>query len=180
MVAAGDHLSALVLLDDLPDHVQKSKAGLLMRIMATPVEKESEYLAVIDEYSALYPGDPSLGLITLDAAVLRKDIENMQKLMTELKAWSGDGYLDLMHGGILASFGESEKANAITENVNPESFGIASAHEYKLNIALILEDHAETLKQLRVLRDDYGYEFNDLSTIEGFEKFQQSPEYQQW
>ena len=47
-------------------------------------------------------------------------------------------------------------------------------------MGLAVKDHAEVLKQLRVLRDEFGLQFSDLSKAEGFEDFAKSPEHEQW
>ena len=46
--------------------------------------------------------------------------------------------------------------------------------------AIYFEDHPLLLNALKTLASDHAVEFEDLSTIEGYEAFVRSPEYQQW
>ena len=46
--------------------------------------------------------------------------------------------------------------------------------------AIYYEDHSLLLRALKILSSDHAVEFEDLRTIEGYEVFVRSPEYQQW
>ena len=46
--------------------------------------------------------------------------------------------------------------------------------------AIYFKDHPLLLNVLKTLASDHAVEFEDLSTIEGYEAFVRSPEYQQW
>ena len=46
--------------------------------------------------------------------------------------------------------------------------------------AIYFEDHPLLLHALKTLASDHAVEFEDLSTIEAYEAFVRSPEYQQW
>jgi len=182
-IVAGDMAGALDLYGKLPADVQKRKMIQVYRLtaLAQLAERETEYLQAMDQYAELFPGDPSLALISIDAAVLRDDMDLLIKAHGDLTTWSaGDPILDLIVGAVLANSGRPEEAQAMVADVDPASLGLESAHDYRLAIALGNDDHPETLKQLTALRDNYGYEFQDLSTAEGFESFVRSPEHVTW
>ena len=40
--------------------------------------------------------------------------------------------------------------------------------------------HATVLENLRAMRDQYGFEFSDLTDAEGFEEFVESEQFQEW
>ena len=135
----------------------------------------------IDDFIAAFPDDAAVGLITIDAAVFREDHELLMKSYDQLQRFTGgDPLLSLMIGGVLANQGNADQAKKLTESIDPSTIGLASAHDYKLSVAMAVDDHAGTLKELITLRDEYGYELSDLTNIEGFEKFIASPQHEQW
>ena len=83
-------------------------------------------------------------------------------------------------GGVLASFGEHEKANKLVADVDVAGIKMASAHEFRLSVSIASDDHAESLQQLTALRDDYGYQFSDLSKVPEYKAFSESPQHKTW
>lgn len=180
-IRAGDTKQALSVYNKLDSESKKLKLAQLARIMATPVEDEENYLAAIDEYAASFPNDPSLALICIDAAYLRSDAQQLYEAFQALQKWTGgDDYLKLMIGSILCQLGDIETAKQLYRDVSPENVDSDSKHDFALGLTLGIDDHAGTLQHLRVLRDEYGYEFSDLRGVEGFEKFADSEEFQAW
>ena len=180
-VAKGQHEKALRIYRRMPKRLQKNKLPMLNRIMATSAEDEKAYLKAVDDFLEVFPEDSAAGMILLDAGALRGDVDLILKSHRSLTKWTGgDPYLDLLVGSNLASLGEVTKAVELTRNTDPEDVGTADAHDYKLAIALLAKDHPETLKQLRVFRDRYDFEFGDLRQAEGFEDFAKSPEFSDW
>ena len=53
----------------------------------------------------------------------------------------GDPYIDLLVGGLLTNFGKVEEAVEMTRDIDPADVGVASAHEFKLSVALASNDH---------------------------------------
>ena len=180
--AAGNKAEALRVYDSLPEDTRQLKAVLLMKMQILDVdEDEAVYLETIEKYSKLYPNDPSLGIVTLDAAYIRKDVALLEKSRTLLQEWTGgDPYLDLLMGGLLAELGEVDKAVQLTKDIDPSPLNFADPHDYKMSIAMANKDYQTVLKELRVLRDKFGYQLGDLKGVEGFEGFVDSPEYAEW
>jgi hypothetical protein len=178
---AGQTEEVMRLYQALPKDRQETKMAMLAVIMATDVTQEEAYLAAIDRYVAKFPNDPSIGMITLDAAALRRDAKLLETARKQIQSWTGgDPYVDLLVGGNLASMGLADEAVAMTKDIDPAPLKVATGHDMKLSIALAVEDYATVLKHLRILRDDYGFEFSDLSEVDGFQGFAQSPEFAQW
>lgn len=181
-VNSGQKAKALKICKSLPPKTQEMKLILLMKMQCLDIEEdEATYLATIDQYANLYPNDPSLGLITLDAAFLRKDTELLEQSRSLIQAWTGgDPYVDLIVGGLLINLEKVDEAVELTKDVDPEPLGVADAHDFKLTIALAIDDHPTVLKELLVLRDKFGFQLGDLKGAEGFEGFIESPEYSEW
>lgn len=178
---SGDHRKALQIYEQLSSESKKIKTVQIGRLMAAMNLPSDEYLKVIDEYEKRFPNDPSLPMVLIDAAVMREDAEQLEEAHTALNAWTGgDPYLDLMVAGVLANFGQVSRAQEMIEEIDVDAVGVANAHDFALNVALMGKDHEMALAQLRKLRDDYGYQFGDLRIAEGFEDFVNSSSFQEW
>ena len=85
-----------------------------------------------------------------------------------------------MFGSLFIQFGKPERAIELTKDIDPTPVGLSAAHDYKLTIGLETGDQEEVLRQLIILRDDYGFQFADLRTAEGWEDFVASPQFANW
>lgn len=180
---SGNAELVLTMYEQLPADVQSLKLMQIQRLTALSSidEREDDYLKAIELYEKDFPNDPSLGLISIDGAVMRDDMQLLDKSHQNLNRWSaGDAYLDLMIACVMSNSGKIQRAEEIIKDADIASLGLASAHDFRMTIALGSDDHAETLKQLVILRDDYGYEFSDLREAEGFEAFTESPQFATW
>lgn len=179
---AGNNAEALRIYDSLPSKTQNMKLVLLSKMSNLDIDKdEAAYLETIEKYSKLYPKDPSLGLVTMDAAYIRKDLALIEKSRKLIQAWTGgDPFLDLLVGMLLADLGEVDKGVELTKDIDPSPLRFAAAHDYKMTIALAANDYPTVVKELGVLRQSFGYEFGDFKGVEGFEGFVDSPEYTEW
>lgn len=180
--AAGHRAKGNAIFKSLPTETQNSKVVLLLKMQNMDIEKdETEYLETIDLYAKLFPGDASLGLITLDAAYLRKDLEMLEESRSIIQGWTGgDPFIDLLVGGLLVTLDKVDEAVELTKDIDPAPLGLADAHDYKMTIALANKDHQTVLKELRVLRDKFGYQFSEFGGVEGYEGFVDSPEHSEW
>lgn len=177
---SSDYVKVMQIYEELPSDEKESKSVQLHRLVAAMNLESDEYLQVIDEYEQRFPNDPSLPMITMDAAVMREDFEQLEKSYAALQLWvGGDPLLDLMVASTFASFGRVERADEIVADIDVNAVGIADAHEYALNMALVKKDHEAVLTQLRKLRE-YGFGYGDLQEAEGFEEFVKSSAYQAW
>ena len=181
-VNAGKKEKVLAIYNSLPAKSQEMKVILIMKMQYLDIEAdEATYLETIDQYTKLFPNDPSLGLVTLDAAYLRKDFALLEQARSSLQTWTGgDPYVDLVIGNLLAELNKVEEAVQLTKDIDPGPLGLADAHDFKLTIALANKDYPSVLKGLRALRDQFGYQFSDLRDAEGFEGFVDSPEFSEW
>ena len=178
----GDPRRAIEIHNSLPKEVQDRKVVLLSLISAANLTgDDSIYQQAIKRYVQNYPDDPSSGFAAIDLAVMQKDAEQLRRSYESIKNWTGgDPFLDLLIGSALCQMGQVEEGSEMTRNIDPASLPLASAHDFKLSIALLAKDHETVLKNLRIMRDEYGYEFSDLREAEGFEEFVKSDQFQAW
>lgn len=160
---------------------QAMKLVQLGRIMASANEDDVVYLALLDQYAERFPDDPSLGLVLIDAAYLRKDPVKLQKAYDALNAWTGgDYYLTLIISTAMAEFGELERGKALYRNIDPQSFRTENAHDIGLGSAMALDEFDGMLRHLTALKNEYNYDFQDLRQVEGYEGFVQSEQFKEW
>ncbi|MDA8563473.1 hypothetical protein N9L06_03370 [Mariniblastus sp.] len=179
--AFGFEEEALKLYDQLPDRLKMNRIMMLSRTKAIPDDNQSAKTTAVKECLANFPEDPAGAMMALDVGAINADIDLLLKSHQILNQWTGgDLYLDLLVGASLAGFGSHDLALKMTESIDPSSAGVSSANTFKLSISLAVGDHAEVLKQLRILRDEFKVEFSDLRESEKFRSFVASPEYEQW
>ncbi|MCS7466629.1 hypothetical protein NZK35_08230 [Stieleria sp. ICT_E10.1] len=180
-VQQGNYQRALEIYDELPAKIQQMKLPMLFRVMSLAEGDYEIYVDAINEYSDRFPNDACLGLITLDAAGIKEDEVLLLKSYDSIQKWTGgDPYLTTLVAGVRATFGATEAAQKMIETVDVDAIGLAGAHDFALTVSLANDDHESTLHHLAALRDQYGYEFTDLATVEDFKRFAASPVYQQW
>ncbi len=172
---------AISIYDELPREWQSKKQTQSLRLMALANLDEKDYLAAIDEYAQLFPGDPSLALTMINAAILREDAPMLRESMGMLMEWTGgDPFLQTMLAGNLASLGHVEEAVALMRDLDVFAISLADAHEYAIYVSVPSNDHAATLLHLVALRDEYDLEYGNLNELDFFAEFVKSPEFEVW
>ncbi len=180
-IQGGNPEEALRLLDALPEDMKKYKTLMLYRITATPVEDEAAYLAAVEGYIREYPEDSSVGLVSMDVAVMREDPEMLVSAHDAMSKWTGgDPFLDLMIAANLANLGEIDQAEKMVDDLDVDEMPLLEAQDFAATVAIAANDHEEVLKRLRMMRDRFGLQFGDLRDNEVFAAFVESPQYEQW
>jgi hypothetical protein len=178
---AGDKSKAMKLYRQLPKDIQQEKIAQLYRVMAHQDGEAAKYAEVLEDVIKSFPGDPALAMILFDSAAVKGDMKLLMKAHDMLNKWTGgDPYIDLLAGVHLAENGELDKAIKLTQGIDPATTNVYFAHTFKISIALVEDDFDCVLRQLRYIRDNYKTEFNDLQTVEGYEKFVKSPQFKEW
>ncbi len=178
----GDNAEALRLYNAMPDRLKKTRTCMLIRISATDFETDEEaYLNAIEEYLAAFPGSPSIGILLADVGILKMDSDLLKQSRAQItKFCGGDPYFDLTVASGLCTIGDTRSGLELSHGIDPATIKNDDAHDLKMTIGLLTEDFDTVLEQLRILRDDYGYEFSDFSQVEDFKAFSQSPQHAQW
>lgn len=165
----------------LSDEDKKSKVVMLAMLKIAAQTDEGNYLSWIDRFARQFPDDPSLGLMTLDAAVLRGDMKQLEQCRQIIHDWTGgDSYLDAMVAVCLLQNDDLPRAQEIVADIPPESIDLAQTHGLLLDVALANEDNEAVLKHLMILESDFDFEFEDLRTVDEYKGFVQSPQFEQW
>ncbi len=178
----GNPRQAIEIYNSLPKEFQDRKVVLLSLISAANLTgDDSVYQNAIERYTQNFPDDPSSGFVAIDLAILKNDVDQLRRSYESIKKWTGgDPFLDLLIGSAICQMGQVNEGVEMTRSIDPTSLTVATAHDFKLSIALASKDHDTVLTNLRIMRDDYGYEFSDLREAEGFEEFVKSDQFQAW
>jgi tetratricopeptide (TPR) repeat protein len=183
-VKTGQFQEVIRLYDQLPEASRANKSVMLGMITAQSQLDEAEYLAAIDRYREAFPNDPSLGLVLLDAALMREDWELLEVSRQKLNAWTGgDPYVDLLIATIFSQDpAKVQQALEMTKDVDPRTLGLPAAHYNKLTIALSGKDFRTVVQQMDALLEEYGVEFEEeaIRSEPLFAEFVESPEFQDW
>lgn len=185
MVAAarnGQFDQALEHYDAMSEEARNTKPIQLQRLNILMNQgSDDEYLKAIEDYTKRFPNDPSLAMVSLDAAVLKEDPALLTKAYNDLKNWTGgDPFLGMMTSSLLIQLGDKKSAKTVYDECIVQELPNAATVDFALSAAMSLEDFTSTLQHLRVLRDQYGYEFMDLRNAGGFEGFVTSPQFNTW
>lgn len=180
----GQFADVVRLHEQLPAASRTNKSVMLALITAQGQLDQEQYLAAIDRYREAFPNDPSLGLVLLDAALMREDWDLLEVSRQKLNAWTGgDPYIDLLIATIYSQDPQKiEQAMAMSKDIDPSVLRLPAAHDNKLTIALSGKDFKTALQQMTVLRDEYGVEFSAelMSAQPLFAELIETPEYREW
>lgn len=180
-VQADKKSEAIVTYNKLSSAGKKAKMAMLLRVTALASLDETEYLAAWDQYVEAFPGDPSLGLLGVDAAVIRKDLKQLEKCRKLIQQWTGgDPYIDLICSRWFFEYGEKERGKELFDSVDVDALDLANANEVALINYLHMDDHANALAQLKTLNKDYEVTFEDIENNAYFERFVKTDEYREW
>ena len=88
--------------------------------------------------------------------------------------------LNLPRSNVALKRGDLAGARSLAEQAARREPTLCAAHQQLLVVALQANDHAETLRLLRLLRDQFKMSFPDLSKSPEFAEFIKTDEYRQW
>lgn len=180
-VRLGDQDQALQIYSAMPRPLQLTKLVMLTRIQATSIGDEAAYLSALDDYAAQFPDDTSTALMLLDLAAMKEDEAMLMASFHAMDAWvGGDPLLNTLIANALISFGSKERALEVLNAAGDGDLGTMEAHDLALAVTLGAGDHAGTLRHMTILTETYDMDLGDLSTLEGWEPFSQSPEFKTW
>jgi hypothetical protein len=166
----------------LPDSMQKSKIAFTMRMFALSIAGTKEEIEqASDEFASLFPDDPSLDLMSIDSAFSRKDKQRLIKSVDSLiDLYGDDDYLNAMVGSLLVTMDEKEEGLDRLKKIDLGKSDEFIVHDFVLTGALKAQDHELTLAALKLIHEKFGIRFQDLSQVEMYQHFANSPQFADW
>ena len=172
--------NAMQLYNSLPASIKRDKVVQLLRI-GLAGDNEQELLALIAKYRNDFPNDPSLALVTLDSAVLKKDDKMLIECVDSLTDWTGgDTFLTVLASNLLVQFGNSEASGKYFDKVNCKELDSSGTLDLALFAALKLKRFDDVLTCMEVLKDEHDIDLGNLTANPDFAEFVKSPQYQKW
>ena len=177
----GDFNGVIRVYNQLPELVRSMKRMRIIYLSALLEVDEVQYLQAFEAFKRDFPTDNSIDLLSIDFFTIKEDITNVIACVDRLdKSLGGDPYLDSMRTGIYLVVDNQVKAKEAADRYFQNSPSDIEAAWNLADYAIYYEDHSLLLRALKILSSDHAVEFEDLRTIEGYEVFVRSPEYQQW
>jgi tetratricopeptide (TPR) repeat protein len=172
----------LSIYEGLPSDLKKDKNVLMIRLQAAQkLGDDGEYSQSIEDYRAKHPNDASIDIISIDYYVLKKRHREALVCLDRVDhAVQGDPYLQTLRAGIHIEQNDLTAARADLKKALDAEPGLVDAYWTLVTLSLKGNDHDETLKMLRLIRDKFSIEVGDLTTVPLYEEFIKSPQYQEW
>ncbi len=178
----GKFQQALDLYAKLPAKLQDEKSTLLIRVNAARQVDDKLYRAALDDFAKAFPRDPACDLMLIDAYAMREEFDKCLATIDRLdKRVGGDPYLDSIRGNMALSQGKTEEAKPLFKAAIAGAPMLPQPYFELASISLDEKDFAETARLMTILEKELDIQFpDDLSQIELFQTFSQSPEYAAW
>ena len=119
MMNEGKYRDAMEIYDRLPEKVKKIKAVQITHIMiASGIDNNEQYEAVINEYTKLYPNEPNMYLLLLDGYIIKKEYDKALYSVNEMdRMIDKDPFLDYYRYLIYNLKEDSSNAKASIEKL---------------------------------------------------------------
>ena len=183
LMRAGDAKGAKAILDGFPPELKNTKGILGVRLQVAQGLGGTEYLAVIDDWSRAFPGDPSLDLVCIDADFVRKDYLGVVRRLDSLqRQLGGDPYLEFLKANSLMMAGRFDECRTIARAVLAEDPSLASVYDVLLQIELDAKNHPGVVALLDEIEAAYpGADMAaGIAQPAAYATFRASPEYARW
>jgi tetratricopeptide (TPR) repeat protein len=172
------------ILQSLPSELRNSKPILLLGVqIASGMNNDPKYVAAIDAYAKAFPNDPSLDLVMVDGAFLRKKYDEALTLIERLdKRLGGDPYLESLRASALAEAGKYPEAIAHAKQATQLEPTLRQAWWALLTQQAAGKDYGGAVGTIEVLRDRFGGAVDDetLRSDARFGDLVVSKEYLAW
>jgi len=181
-ISSGDCTGAMAIIESLPTELRETKALLAMRMQAAQQVGNEAYAKVIDDWERCFPGDPSLALVGIDGAFLRKDYDGVLKRIGQIEQMTGaDPYLDLLRANTLFLAGRFDECREVARRALAVDPNLASAFDVLLQIELDAKNHPATAALLDEVEAAYSADMEaSIADNAAYAEFRASDEYRAW
>ena len=167
---------------ELPASLQKDKSMLILRMQAAQgVKNDKVYQESLQAFRKMHPQDPCVDIISIDYFLLNQEFDKCMGSIDRLdKELGGDPYLDVMRVGLHRTENKLDVAWKDVIRAIKREPTLFQAYEAQLDLSLALKKYDGTVSALKILREQFGIAFKDLSTVPEYAGFVASPEYKAW
>ena len=181
LIREGRHQEALELWDGLPVSMASEKSMLIKRLAITQELGDAEYVATIRKIWSLFPDDPALDLISLDAFILERRYGLAFEVLDRLDlAVGGDPYLDVQRAGLYLLQRNYEEAKRYASRAITREPYLEPAYWTIASVALDTMGWGLLVRVFRGLEHDLALQVRDLTSVPEYHEFTLSPQYRSW
>jgi hypothetical protein len=156
---------AFDLIATLPTAVRKSRTMQMMRVALASAISDDMYRKVLDEVGAAFPNDPSIALLQIDAAFLRRDFDAGLRYIDQVDtAIGGDAWQDALRAEALSQRnkpGDLAAAARAANRATTTEPTLAKGWWAVLDVALVQRDWTTSLATMDEIQRRFGVTFND-------------------
>jgi len=183
---SGQHTEALALVDSFPASLRKTRAAQAMRVALASAISEPAYQQALDEIAATFPADPSVALLEIDGALLRKDYAAALRYVDQVDAAiGGDAWQDGIRAEILLqrhAAGDLDAAQARADAAVAADPTLSKGWWARLDVALARRAWPSALAAMDELHTRFQAPFqaDALRDSPVYSDLVASPEYAAW
>jgi tetratricopeptide (TPR) repeat protein len=157
---------ALVVYETISPEAQKQKIYLLMGMQVAYEVSEEEYQKIIEKYEEVFPNDPSLPLISLDGAFLKKDFNLALGYINKLdRAVGDDPFLDSYRGNVYYEMGDLQNAEKYFFQMYESYPNYAEAYISLLTVLIDQKKYKNALDVLDEFQETFNVTIDSLKDI---------------
>jgi hypothetical protein len=173
---------AMDVLDGLPAELRELRSLRVLRVFIAREISNERYSQEMAAVLAKYPNDPSLALVAIDEASLRKDYPGAIKQIDILDtAIGGDAFQDAVRASMYFQAGDYPQARAHAEAAVKLEPTLVRAQFSLIDAEAALHDNAAVLASLRTLLQlGQTLSASALAPLPHYGDFAKSPEFQTW
>jgi hypothetical protein len=177
----GEYERVLAIYASLPTELRHDKTVQVLRVAAAQKVNDAEYAAAMDEYMRIFPGDPSIYLMAIDAHILAGRFAQAHEALDRLdQRVGGDPYLQTVRAQAFLQEGNLPQVEQIAEKMLAENPRSVSAHWMLVFSSMLSKRFETTVYLLGKLQNELGVPLGDLSLAPGYAEFAASPAFAQW
>ena len=175
-------LATLATLDDLPPEMRELRAVGVVKVFIAREISNERYSQEMARMLAKYPNDPSLALIAIDEAALRKDYAAALKQIDLLDAAiGGDAFQDAVRASMYFAMGDYKQARVRAEAAVKVEPTLMRAQFSLLDAEAALGDNAAALATLdKLVTMNQTLSAAALAKLPQYQDFAKSNEFQIW
>ena len=183
---AGQPREALAEIDALPAAVHRTRGIQTMRVAIANAISQDAHKQALDELAATFPDDPSVALLQVNGAVLRKDYDAALHCLDQIDhAIGGDAWQDAVRAEVLllrGGRGDLEAAQARADAAIRDEPGLVKGWWARLDVALTQNRWATALATMDELHDRFQVEFSDeaMHKLAIYRGLLETPAYAAW
>lgn len=165
----------------LPPSLQKEKTALLQRLTAAQAVDEARYQAAMADFEKWHPKDPSLDLVAIDHAFMKKDWPKVHAAVARLDdRVNGDPYLAVIRASTFMQESKLADAKKVLDASLDKEPSLAAAWWARVEVAMKAGDHADTAKQLDRVAKALSLVLDGVASAPEYAAFRASKEGKAW